>query len=128
MSKYAFLMNAKPDEPGPTANNLQYACALDKAGHDVAVYFDGQATQWIAELEGEGDSVVSSYYAEAKDRGLIDGACGYCSAFFEVDDTIEAAGIDLKGEAVEDQHGPGDYHGPDVARLVDEGYDLINVG
>lgn len=64
-------MNSKPDEPGPTANNLQYACASDEAGHDVAVYFDGQATQGIPELEEETENVVYEYYKDAKDRGLI---------------------------------------------------------
>lgn len=128
MGKYAFLVNAKPDEPGPTANNLQYACALDEAGHDVSVYFDGQATQWIPELEDDTENVVHEYYHDAKDRGLIQGACGYCSGFFEVDDRIQDAGIDLEGEFVEDDSGPGAHHGPDVANLVDDGYELINVG
>lgn len=128
MGKYAFLVNAKPDEPGPTANNLQYACSLDEAGHDVAVFFDGQGTQWIPELEADDGSVVYEYYRDARERGLVEGACGYCSGFFEVDEDIQAAGIDLEGEFREDESGPGEHHGPDVAGLVEEGYQLINVG
>jgi hypothetical protein len=41
-------------------------------------------------------------------------------SFFEVDDTVESAGIALDGGA--------DEHGPDVAGLVEDGYQLINVG
>ena len=91
-------------------------------------HFDGQATQWIPEAEEDSDGVVHEYYTEAKERGLIAGACGYCAAFFEIDDTIDQAGIALDGGMREDTDGPGDHHGPDVAHLVEEGYQLINVG
>ena len=128
MSKFAFLINSPPGNPGPVANNLEYARNLDEAGHEVTVYFDGQATQWIPEAEENPDGVVHEYYMEAKERGLIAGACGYCAAFFEIDDTIDQAGIALDGGMREDTDGPGDHHGPDVAHLVEEGYQLINVG
>jgi hypothetical protein len=65
---------------------------------------------------------------EAKERGLIAGACGYCAAFFEIDDTIDQVGIALNCEATDDATTSGDYHGPDVASLVADGYGLINVG
>ncbi|MFB6118268.1 DsrE family protein [Halosegnis sp.] len=127
MGKYAFLINSPPDNPGPIANNLEYARNLDEAGHEVTVFFDGQGTQWIPEAEENPDSVVGDYYHEAKRRGLIDGACGHCAAFFEIDDDIEAAGVALDG-GVEGAEGPGDHHGPDVAALAEAGYELINVG
>lgn len=120
MAKFAFLVNSPLDQSGPIANNLEYASQLDEAGHEVVVFFDGQATQWIDELEGDTESVVADYYADVKERGLISGACGYCASFFEVDDTVESAGIALDGGA--------DEHGPDVAGLVEDGYQLINVG
>jgi len=63
---------------------------------------------------------VFDYYQEALERGLIDGACGFCANFFEVDDEVEAAGIALDGGA--------DEHGPDIAGLVEDGYQIINVG
>lgn len=128
MGKYAFLINSPPGDPGPVANNLEYARDLDEAGHDVVVFFDGQGTQWIPEAEENPDGVVNDYYAEAKKRGLIDGACGYCANFFEIDDEIEAAGIALDGGPESGAEGPGDHHGPDVAALVEQGYELINVG
>ena len=120
MRKFAFMINTAPDDPAPTSNNLEYAIELDEAGHDVTVFFDGQATQWIPELENDNDNVVYDYYQEARERGLVDGACGFCANFFEVDDDIEAAGIALDGGA--------DEHGPDVARLAEAGYQFINVG
>lgn len=122
MDKFAFLINAKTDEPGPTANNLGYANRLDEAGHEVVVFFDGQGTHWIPKLEEETDHVVHGFYQEARDRGLVTGACGFCSAYFEIDDEIEAAGIALDGGLEEGEHGP------DVPQLVEDGYDLINVG
>ena len=117
--KYAFLINTAPDDPAPTANNLEYARDLDEGGHDVVVFFDGQATQWVPELEADHENLVYEYYAAVRERGLVGGACGYCASFFEVDDDIEAAGIALDGGTEE--------HGPDVAELADEGYQLINV-
>ena len=52
--KYAFLINSSLEEPAPLTNTLEYARKLDDAGHDV-VSFDGEATQWISELEGDED-------------------------------------------------------------------------
>lgn len=72
----------------------------------MVVFFDGQATV-IDEREGDAESVVYDYYAHVRDRGLIDGACGYCASFFEVDDTVESAGTALDGGT--------DEHGSDVA-------------
>ncbi len=128
MGKYAFLVNSPPENPGPVANNLEYARNLDEAGHDVVVYFDGQGTQWITEADENPNGVVGPYYEEARARGLIEGACGHCAAFFDIDEEIADAGVALDGGSEPGVEGPGDHHGPDVAALVGEGYELINVG
>jgi len=128
MAKFGFLINSPPGSPGPVANNLEYARDLDDAGHDVVVYFDGQGTQRIPAAEDDPDGVVNEYYMEAKERDLIGGACGYCAAFFEIDDTIDEAGIALDGGETAEASGPGDHHGPDVSALVEDGHQLINVG
>jgi hypothetical protein len=120
MAKFAFMINSAPGDPAPIANNLEYASNLDSGGHEVAVFFDGQGTQWIPELEGDTDSVALEYYEDVRDRGLVGGACGYCASFFEVDDEIEQAGIALDGGV--------ENHGPDISQLANEGYQLINVG
>lgn len=80
ISTFAFLVDSPPGNPGPVANNPEYARNLDEAGRDVVVYFGGQATQWIPEAEGDPNGVVHEYNQEAKAWGLIAGACGYCAS------------------------------------------------
>ena len=43
-ARHTFLLLSDPSNPGKFANALTYACQLDEAGHEVAVYFDGAAT------------------------------------------------------------------------------------
>jgi hypothetical protein len=120
MSKYAFLINSSLDEPAPLANTLEYARKLDDAGHDVVVFFDGAATQWIPELETNEDLLPHDAYADVRARGLIGGACGFCASFFEVDRAIEKVEITIDGDAAE--------HGPDVGQLAEQGYQLLTIG
>jgi predicted peroxiredoxin len=81
MAKFASVINSAPGDPAPMANNLEYASNLDDGGYEVAVFFDGQGTQWIPELEGDTDSVALEYYTEVRGRGLIGEAYGYCTSF-----------------------------------------------
>jgi hypothetical protein len=120
MSKYAFLINSSLDDPAPLTNTLEYARKLDDADHEVIVFFDGEATQWIPELESNEDLLPGEIYAEVRERGLIGGACGFCASFFEADRAIEKVEITLDGSAAE--------HGPDVGQLADQGYQLLTVG
>jgi len=71
--KYAFLINSSLEEPAPLTNTLEYVRKLDDAGHDVVVFFDGEATQWIPELEGDEDRLADEVYADVRDRGLVGG-------------------------------------------------------
>ena len=71
--KYAFLIDSSLEEPAPLTNTLEYARKLDDAGHDVVVFFDGEATQWIPELEGDEDRLADEVYADVRDRGLVGG-------------------------------------------------------
>jgi len=119
MSKYAFLINSSLDDPAPLTNTLEYARKLDESDHDVVVFFDGEATQWIPELESNEDLLPHDAYAEVRERGLVGGACGFCASFFEVDRAIEKVEITLDGNAAE--------HGPDVGQLADQGYQLVTV-
>jgi len=77
--KFAVLINADPDHTGPTANEIEYALDLDGSGYQVDVYFDGAATQWPSTLEENPDNPVNKYYQEVREKGLIDGACGFCA-------------------------------------------------
>lgn len=120
MGKYAVMLNADTDSVGPATNGLKYAIELDEAGHQVRVFFDGSATEWIALLTEEGDHPVRKFYEQARERGLLGGACGYCANAFGVYDEVNETGIELVGE-----HGS---HGPDVGELVADGYELLTVG
>ena len=120
MSRYAFLINSSLDDPAPLANALEYARKLDEAGHEVVVFFDGEATQWIPEPESNEDRLPSDAYAAVRERGLVGGACGFCASFFEVDRAIEKVEITLDGDATE--------HGPDVGQLAAQDYQLLTVG
>lgn len=120
MSKYALLLNASTDDVGPAANGLEYALDLDDAGHEVEVFFDGEATQWPGTLEETPDHPVNNYYEEVDDRGLVGGACGFCANAFDAVEGCEAAGVDLLGGS--------DEHAPDVGELTEDDYELLTVG
>lgn len=120
MAKYAVLVNADTEQVGPAANGLEYALDLAENGHQVEVFFDGAATQWIPELEGNEKHPVYDYYEQAREQGLVGGACGYCATSFGVYDEVEEAGVEPLGGQ--------ENHGPHVGDLVDEGYELLTVG
>lgn len=113
MAKHAFLLLSPPETPGKFANPLTYARQLDEAGHEVAVYFDGEATYWFDGLEDRPAPAVQAY-EQAKERNLIAGVCDHCATFKGVADAVEAEGFEIDGSE----------HSPDVAALVDDGYEL----
>ena len=121
MNRYALLLSAGPDRVGTALNAIEYALTLDKEGHTVAIYLDGAATQWPGEMETRVDHPLSQGLAAALDRELIVGCCAFCADAFGGVEGCRAVGIRLLGVA-------GEEHGPDVAQLVDDGYELLTVG
>jgi len=121
MSRYALLLSAGPDRVGTALNAIEYALTLDSGGHSVAIYLDGAATQWPGELETRVDHPLSKGLTAALDRGIVAGCCSFCANAFGGTEGCVEAGIPLLGEVNEE-------HGPDVARLVDDGYELLTVG
>jgi len=121
MSRYALLLSAGPDRVGTALNAIEYVLSLDEAGHTVAVYLDGPATQWPGELETRLDHPLSKGLAAALDREIIAGCCAFCADAFGGTEGCIEAGIPLLGAA-------GEEHGPNVAHLVDDGYELLTVG
>ena len=121
MSRYALLLSAGPDRVGTALNAIEYALSLDDGGHTVAIYLDGAATQWPGEMETRVDHPFSKSLASAIDRDLIAGCCAFCADAFGGTEGCVAAGIRLLGA-------PGEEHGPNVATLVDDGYELLTVG
>jgi len=45
------------------------------------IFFDGEATRWIPELEADADLLPHDLYADVRERGLVGGACGFCALF-----------------------------------------------
>ena len=121
MSRYALLLSAGPDRVGTALNAVEYALTLDTAGHTVAVYLDGAATQWPGEMETRTDHPLSKGLTTALDREIVAGCCAFCADAFGGTEGCIGAGIPLLGAAGED-------HGPDVGGLVDDGYELLTVG
>jgi len=113
MAKHAFLLLSDPANPGKFANPLTYAAQLDDAGHDVAVYFDGAATTFFEGYKERAPPAVEAY-ERAKAKDLIAGICDHCATAMDVVDAVEAEGFEIDGTA----------HAPDVAGLVDEGYEI----
>lgn len=116
MSKHAFILLSHPEYPGKFANPLTYAAQLDDAGHDVEVYFDGEATYWFDGLEERPKPALDAY-TRAKERVLIAGVCDHCVSFKGVAEAVESEGFEIEGTD----------HAPDVAGLVDEGYEIHTV-
>ena len=121
MSRYALLLSAGPERAGSALNAIEYALRLDEGGHSVAIYLDGAATQWPAESQRRSGHPFTEGFAEARERDLVVGACAFCANAFGATEGCQEAEIELLGAA-------GEQHGPDVAAIVDDGYELLTVG
>jgi hypothetical protein len=116
MERHAFLLLSHPDRPGTFANTFTYARQLDEAGHDAAVYFDGAATFWFEDLDDHPEPAREAY-EQLKERDLVGGVCGHCATFKGVREAVEAEGFELSGTD----------HSPDVAALVEDGFEIHTV-
>ena len=121
MTHYALLLSAGPDRTGSALNAIEYALRLDDGGHTVEIYLDGAATEWPAESGRRSGHPFVESFTEARERGLVVGACAFCANAFGATKGCREAGIDLLGTA-------GEEHGPDVAAMADDGYELLTVG
>ena len=120
MGKYAVLLSAGPDRTGSALNGVEYALRLADAGHDVRIFLDGAATRWPGELATRADHPLRDGLDRARDGEVDVAACAYCAAAFDATAGCRTAGIPLLGTA-------GEEHGPDVAALVDDGYELLTM-
>lgn len=121
MNRYALLLSAGPDRAGSALNAIEYALRLDEAGHTVEIYLDGPATQWPAESSRRSGHPFIEEFNSARERDLVVGACAFCANAFGASADCRDAEIELLGVA-------GEEHGPDVATIVDNGYELLTVG
>jgi hypothetical protein len=120
MGKYAVLLSAGPDRTGSALNGVEYALRLADDGHDVRVYLDGRATRWPGELATRADHPLRDDLDRAVAGGIEVAACAFCAAAFDATAGCRTEGIPLLGTA-------GEEHGPDVAALVDDGYELLTM-
>ena len=120
MAKYAVLLSAGPDRAGSALNGVEYALRLADDGHDVRVFLDGAATRWPGELATRADHPLRDGLDRAVAGEVGVAACAFCAAAFDATAGCRTAEIPLLGTA-------GEEHGPDVAALVDDGYELLTV-
>lgn len=120
MGRFAVLMTAGPERAGSALNGVEYALRLADAGHEVRLYLDGPATRWPGELATRVDHPLRDALDRVVNGDATVAACAYCSAAFDATADCRAAGIPLVGTA-------GEEHGPDVAALVEDGYELLTV-
>lgn len=119
--KVAIVLHAEPgpkESMGRALHSLLYTKELSEKGHDVKLVFDGGGTAWIREMSLE-DHPLNPLYKEAKENGLIEGACKYCIGAFggEVKD-VEAEGLRVLGDFVEH---------PSIVSLMEDGYQVITL-
>ena len=120
MGKYAVLLSAGPDRTGSALNGVEYALRLADDGHDVRVFLDGAATRWPGALAMRADHPLRDGLDRAMAGEIEVAACAYCAAAFDATAGCRTEGIPLLGAA-------GKEHGPDVAALVDDGYELLTM-
>jgi hypothetical protein len=118
--KYAVLLNAGPGSTPTAANGFNYLLELDDAGYEARLFLDGKATKWPAEFHENPDRPFNHEWEQIRARGLLTGACGFCANAFDVAAACERSDVALLSDT--------DEHAPEVAHLVEEGYELLTIG
>jgi len=118
--RYAILLNAGPEKTPSAGNAFNYALELDNAGHEVQLFLDGKASRWPGEFGQNPDRPFSTEWERIRERDLLAGACGYCANAFDAADSCKRSGVRLLSDSGE--------HAPAVAKLANEGYELMTVG
>lgn len=94
---------------------LLNALEMKSQGIDARIVIEGEATDLVPELAREGNP-LHRLYREAKEQGLIDGACRACSGKMQVAEEIEKEGLPLLDEM--------SGH-PSMTRYMNEGFDIL---
>ena len=117
MGKYAILAQPQKTDMGRAVHSLLYTKQLHDAGHEVALYYDGEGTTWIGRFEDKGFKYHDLYRA-VQGAGLIAGACTYCAGAFGVSDQVAASPVPFVDH--DDGH-------PSIAKLIAEGRTIITI-
>jgi hypothetical protein len=115
MKKVAIIVHATENEMGRALHALLYAQELHEAKHDVKVFFDGQGTVWIKQME-DSSHMFNPLYKAVKATGVIAGACGSCAATFGVTEDVNSSGITSFAEA--------EGH-LSIVKLIEEDYQIL---
>ncbi|MDD3846239.1 MAG: DsrE family protein [Syntrophorhabdaceae bacterium] len=94
---------------------LLNALSMKMAGHDVKVVIEGAATKLIPELVEDGNP-LAVLYRNAREKGLIEGACKACANKMGTLQAAEEQGLRL----LDDMSGH-----PGMARYIGAGYEVI---
>ncbi|MBX2819897.1 MAG: DsrE family protein [Rhodothermaceae bacterium] len=123
MAKYALIVRdtEPPQGRGKIAHTLTNALALQAAGHDVKVLFEGQGVEWLDLFQKREDKFTQHYGArfdEVHSAGLLAGACNFCTTVrFKVAHGAEHFGVPLYGD--DGQHGS-------LITFLDDGYQVLS--
>lgn len=93
-NKYVIIIQANQQDVGKAVHGLLYGQELHEEGFEVEILFDGLGTQWPNEFS-KADHPFNPLYKQVMKTGIIKGGCQACSAFFEVAEEIQEAGVEL---------------------------------
>jgi hypothetical protein len=114
--KAAVILLADTDRPegmGRMANALTTAREFQENSDEIVVIFDGAGVKWIPELAGS-DHKYNRLFEEV--RGVVAGACVYCSRAYGVTDAVGDAGIPFLDE----------FRGhPSIRTLIGSGHQVV---
>ncbi len=118
--KYAVILQAGKKSHEGSARAVHaflYAKELKEHGHEVLLIFDGAGTEWAEELSNPGStSKLKPAYDGLMEQGIVEIICDFCANAFKVKAPLVERERPLVGE----------YEGhPSIAKLVDEGYQLL---
>jgi len=102
-------------EPMCFIHVLLNAINMKTNGYEVKVVIEGAATKLITQLAEEGNPLMV-FYRNAREQGLIDGACRACANKMGTLEDAEAQGLRL----LDDMSGH-----PGMARYINSGYEVI---
>ncbi|MBN1534851.1 MAG: hypothetical protein JXA20_19425 [Spirochaetes bacterium] len=104
---------------------FMYALDLHRQGHETRIIVEGPATRLFDERLGDRESKFYGLFAEAKELGLIAGACGAASAGCAnrkddvvISDLVSREGVNLLS---------GMYGHAGIGSYADQGYELVIV-
>jgi len=89
---------------------------MQAAGYECKIIVEGEATTLLPEIDQQ-EHFLHGLFIQAKDAGLIEGACRACSMKMQVLDKIEKIGLPL----LDDMSGH-----PGMVKYIEDGFEVLN--